>query len=202
MAQGLITYNTKVENGGATVDGKVLAADLNEIKSIVNQNSADAEGRVASLEGSSVAGPGSATDTAIALFDLTTGKLLKNSVVLVDASGNVTGIDDLLANTLRMTEGAAASTPAAGTGVIYTKATDSRLYYKDDSGTEFDLLATASGDVAGPASATDNALARYDATSGKVIQDSLGILDDTGNLSGLLNLSTGNTGSQQRSALR
>lgn len=36
-----------------------------------------------------VVGPASATDTAIALFDSTTGKLIKNSVVTVDGSGNI-----------------------------------------------------------------------------------------------------------------
>ena len=42
-----------------------------------------------------VVGPASATDTAIALFDTTTGKLLKNSVILVDSSGNISGIGSL-----------------------------------------------------------------------------------------------------------
>lgn len=41
------------------------------------------------------------------------------------------------------------------------------------------------GDVTGPASSTDNAIARFDSTTGKIIQDSAGILDDSGNLSGL-----------------
>lgn len=36
-----------------------------------------------------VVGPASATDTAVAAFDGTTGKLLRNSSLLVDASGNV-----------------------------------------------------------------------------------------------------------------
>lgn len=38
------------------------------------------------------------------------------------------------------------------------------------------------GDVTGPASSTDNALARYDGTTGKIIQDSVATLDDAGNL--------------------
>jgi hypothetical protein len=38
------------------------------------------------------------------------------------------------------------------------------------------------GDVVGPASATDNAIARYDTGTGKLIQDSVVILDDVGNL--------------------
>jgi hypothetical protein len=43
----------------------------------------------------------------------------------------------------------------------------------------------SAGDVAGPASATDNALARYDSTSGKVLQNSVVTLSDSGLLSGL-----------------
>jgi hypothetical protein len=51
--------------------------------------------------------------------------------------------------------------------------------------------AGALGDVVGPASATDNALARFDLTTGKLIQNSVGILSDAGALSGLTALSTG-----------
>lgn len=46
------------------------------------------------------------------------------------------------------------------------------------------------GDVVGPGSATDNALARFDTTTGKLIQNSAGILDDSGNLSGIAKLTT------------
>lgn len=37
-------------------------------------------------------GPASATDTAIMLFDTTTGKLAKNSAITVDGSGNMSGV--------------------------------------------------------------------------------------------------------------
>jgi hypothetical protein len=43
----------------------------------------------------------------------------------------------------------------------------------------------AGGDVVGPASATDNALARFDTTTGKLIQNSTVIIDDNGNASGV-----------------
>jgi hypothetical protein len=39
-----------------------------------------------------------------------------------------------------------------------------------------------SGDVVGPASSTDNAIARYDSTTGKLIQNSTVTVDDTGNM--------------------
>jgi hypothetical protein len=43
----------------------------------------------------------------------------------------------------------------------------------------------AGGDVVGPASATDNAIARYDTTTGKLLQNSLVIIDDTGSVTGV-----------------
>ncbi len=41
-----------------------------------------------------------------------------------------------------------------------------------------------SGDVSGPSSATDNALARFDGATGKLLQNSVVILDDSGNVVG------------------
>lgn len=50
----------------------------------------------------------------------------------------------------------------------------------------------ASGDVYGPASATDNAVARFDGTTGKIIQNSVvTIADTTGNMAGVGTLSSG-----------
>jgi hypothetical protein len=46
------------------------------------------------------------------------------------------------------------------------------------------LLANGDGDVVGPASSTDNALARFDGTTGKLLQDSLVLLGDTGIMNG------------------
>jgi hypothetical protein len=68
---------------------------------------------------------------------------------------------------------------------------DGKLYYKNSSGTVTLLASTAgaSGDVVGPSSATDNALARFDLTTGKLIQNSVGILSDAGALSGITDIS-------------
>ena len=46
----------------------------------------------------------------------------------------------------------------------------------------------AAGDVVGPASSTDNALARFDLATGKLLQNSTGILTDAGALSGLTSI--------------
>ena len=65
---------------------------------------------------------------------------------------------------------------SAGTGISY------------DSGTGVITNSSPSlgGDVVGPASATDNAVARFDKTTGKLIQNSVTTIDDTGNASGIL----------------
>lgn len=47
-------------------------------------------------------------------------------------------------------------------------------------------LPYGTGDVVGPASATDNAVARFNLTTGKLIQNSGVIIDDTNNISGVL----------------
>jgi len=49
------------------------------------------------------------------------------------------------------------------------------------------------GDVVGPAGATDEAIARFDTATGKLLQDSVGILDDAGNLSGLADITLSGT---------
>jgi hypothetical protein len=52
-----------------------------------------------------VDGPSSATDNAIARFDLTTGKLIQNSGVTIDDSNNVSGVVQLNATTVAATTG-------------------------------------------------------------------------------------------------
>jgi hypothetical protein len=50
--------------------------------------------------GGDVVGPASATDNAVARFNLTTGKLIQNSAVIIDDSNNVTGVNTLTATNL------------------------------------------------------------------------------------------------------
>ena len=51
---------------------------------------------------------------------------------------------------------------------------------------------TVAGDVDGPASATDNALPRFDGVTGKLIQGSGALLDDSDNLSAINELTISN----------
>ena len=60
---------------------------------------------------------------------------------------------------------------SAGTGISYDNST----------GVITNTAPSLGGDVVGPASATDNAIARFDTTTGKLIQNSLVTIDDAGN---------------------
>lgn len=50
-----------------------------------------------------------------------------------------------------------------------------------------------SGDVSGPVSSTDNAIARWDGTGGDTLQDSALAIDDSGNLTGAASITVGST---------
>ena len=92
----------------------------------------------------------------------------------------------------------ASAAPSAGNlanGELALNITDGKLFYKDNGGV-VRVLATAAGsagDVVGPGSSTDNALVRFDGTTGKLVQSSVGVLSDAGVLTGLTGLtSSGN----------
>lgn len=68
----------------------------------------------ATSSGGDVTGPASSTDNAVARFDGATGKVLQNSVVIVDDSGNTTGVAALTATTSVTTPIAQGSTASGG----------------------------------------------------------------------------------------
>jgi hypothetical protein len=103
---------------------------------------------------------------------------------------------------LYYTDVRARASNSAGTGISYDSATGVVTNAAPDqvvaltgagtttvSGTYPNFTITSAdskvGDVVGPASATDNAIARYDTTTGKLIQNSLVIVDDTGSVTGV-----------------
>ena len=85
----------------------------------------------------------------------------------------------------------AATAPVAGnlvSGELAINITDGKLYYEDNAGVVQIIASKAGalGDVAGPASATDNAVVRFDLTTGKLIQNSVvTIADTTGDMAGV-----------------
>ena len=91
----------------------------------------------------------------------------------------------------------ASQVPTSGNlsdGELAINTNDEKLYFKNSGGT-VKLLASsagASGDVVGPASATDNAVVRFDGTTGKLVQNSVvTIADSTGDVAGVGTLTMG-----------
>ena len=108
-----------------------------------------------------VAGPANSTADAVAVFNGTTGKVLKNSVTTLSGAGLLTtGAVSVDALTL---------TTGAGAG---------RLLQSDGDGNSSWVVISA--DVAGPGSATDDAIARFNGITGKLVQNSLATVNDVG----------------------
>jgi hypothetical protein len=87
----------------------------------------------------------------------------------------------------------------SGTGVITNSAPDQTVVLNAGTGIStsgtypnFTITNTSpslGGDVVGPASSTDNAIARFDTTTGKLLQNSVVTVGDTGAVSGVTTLS-------------
>jgi len=139
-----------------------------------------------------VVGPASATDNAIARFDQTTGKLIQNSGITIadGATGTLSGTnsgDQNLFGTIAVS--GQSNVVADSTNDTLTLVAGSNITITTDASTDsitINSTASGSGDVVGPASATDNAIVRFDSTTGKLIQDSgITIADGaSGSLSG------------------
>jgi hypothetical protein len=71
---------------------------------------------------------------------------------------------------------------SAGTGISYDNTT----------GVITNSSPSLGGDVVGPASATDNAIARFDTTTGKLLQNSVVTVSDTGAIAGVLSITDPN----------
>lgn len=97
----------------------------------------------------------------------------------VDTRATTTALNTHINNT---TGAHAASAISVAAGITGLDATNVQGALAELQG---DVTSLTNNKVTGPASATDNALVRYDQTTGKLVQNSVGILSDTGSLTGL-----------------
>lgn len=102
--------------------------------------------------------------------DLASGELGVNMADKKTYINNGTQVVQIGAGELSGLGDVSITTPINGQSLIY-------------NGTSWvNQTGAGSGDVVGPASSTDNALVRFDGTTGKIIQNSTATLDDNGNL--------------------
>ena len=114
----------------------------------------------------------------------------------IDNTDAVTSVNGYT-GTVVLTASDVGATPAtSGTSILYGNGTGGTSNVTIGSGIAFaggTLSATGlGGDVVGPSSATDNAIARYNLTTGKLIQNSGVIIDDSNNVSGVNTLTATN----------
>lgn len=105
---------------------------------------------------------------------LEVGHTASDTLAEVLANGNTSGANNLIID--------------AGQKITIT---DAPTLGTDGANKDY-VDAQNAGDVDGPASATDNALARFDGITGKLVQDSLALLTDAGAMSGLTLLNVDN----------
>ena len=156
-----------LSTGTAINVGEVVSSDLQERIKIVTSG------------GAGSGGGGSGTVTSVALSGGTTGLTVTGSPITTAGTITLAGI------LAKANGGTGTATPSivAGTNITVTGSWPNQTIAATSGG---------SGDVVGPASSTDNALVRFDSTTGKLIQNSVVIVGDTtGNMSGVGTLSVG-----------
>lgn len=106
----------------------------------------------------------------------------------IDNTDAVTSVNGYT-GTVVLTASDVGATPATtGTSILYGNGTGGTSNVTVGSGLTFaggTLSASGGGDVVGPSSATDNAIARFDTTTGKLIQNSVVTVSDTGAVAGI-----------------
>lgn len=81
---------------------------------------------------------------------------------------------------IKLTSGTNLTAPEAGT----IEFNGTNLFYTTDALSRV-TVGTGNGDVTGPVSSTDNATVRFDSTTGKILQNSGVIIDDSNNITGV-----------------
>lgn len=132
------------------------------------------------------------------VFDPLLGKLRTADDVSVQGGGSLSSSTGTGTNAPLITEDEGTTLSSTTSSINFTGAGVTASASGNDVTVDIPGGSAGSGDVVGPSSATDNAIARYDGTTGKLIQDSGASIDDSGNITAT-NLSGTNTGDQDLS---
>lgn len=202
---------------GSATDNAIARFDTTTGKLIQNSGASIDDSSNISTAGNISVGVGGSVAGFLELVQGTAPSLGTNSIILyapasvtaykiVYPSVAATGIPHFSnsSNTITMSIAAINLAGADVTGLLPTAnivtgtITNNRCLKVDGSGNIITHTADCgaggggSGDVVGPASATDNAIVRFDSTTGKLVQDSvITVADTTGNISSPGNISLG-----------
>jgi hypothetical protein len=178
---------TTVDINGGTIDGSVIGG------------SSAAAGTFTTLTGttSNLQGGTATLGTVAGTIDMggaTSLEIPNSAAPTVNADGEIaidTTVTDFAAGLIKYfatSEQGVVAMPVAQ----FTAPSNGAVPTYNSTNDQFELtVPSGTGDVVGPASSTDNALARFDGAGGKTLQNSGAILDDSNNLSGLGTLGVG-----------
>ena len=132
---------------------------------VLSTNGASAPSWITVQVEGAVGSSGSSTDNAIVRWDGTDGYSVQDSGIIIDDADNISGAVNISATSFNSVE---LTDAGGGTQFLADDGT-----YKTPSG---------GGDVLGPSSSVDEAIARFDSTTGKLLQNSSVTIDDNGNV--------------------
>jgi hypothetical protein len=181
--------NVNVDNIGIQINGLnqleikpggITNADLQNSSITINTSDGVAGGAIVSL-GSSV--NLIVDSTVVRTFGLQT---ISGNKLFNDPIGLMVGINGVMLTPAPLTTTYSFTFPVDGGAAGQVLSTDG-------TGTTSWISGSGLGDVVGPASSTDNAIARFDGITGKLIQNSLVIISDLGSITGVQNLTVNGT---------
>lgn len=126
-------------------------------------------------------GTGTTTSTGSGALVLATSPTLVTPTLGTPVSGNFSTGTFTWPTFNQNTTGTAASITGIYSGTLTSSQITTGLGFTPYNATNPSGYTTNTGNVAGAASSTDNAIVRFDGTTGKIIQNSAAFVDDTGN---------------------
>jgi len=149
------TFDTNVAAAGVTLEGTTLAADGTNSNIDITIT------------------PKGTGSVVMSKVDINGGTI--NGITDIEVADGGTGVSTLTDHGVLLGNGALEiiATAEGATGKVLTGVTGGSPTWQDPA---------SSGDVVGPATATDNALARFDTATGELLQNSDAILTDGGDL--------------------
>lgn len=193
-----------VANGVATLDsgGKVPVSQIPQMGDLNYQGTWNATTNTPTLTSSAgtkgfyyvVSVAGTTNLNGIADWQVGDWAVFNGSVwQKIDNTDLVTSVNGYTGTVVLNATDVGAAPATSGTSILYGNGSGGTSNVTVGSGLTFaggTLSASSGGDVVGPASSTDNAIARFDSTTGKLLQNSVVTIDDSGNISGANSIST------------
>jgi hypothetical protein len=191
---GIVTVVTDANNFTVTTEGYITTGVPTATAGTVFFLSPSSAGALTSTEPSTVGQISIPLLTVITSAAKAFFTVRRGLVIATAGTGTVTSIatgTGLTGGTITTSGTVSLSTALAPMATLTGNALKYLRVNAGETAVEYATV-SGSGDVVGPGSATDNAVTRFDGTTGKLVQNSGVIIDDTNNITGIATLDIGN----------